>query len=103
MAVACTGCKNILFQTPSLLFYLDYEKVLELEPDNFEATNELRKINQVLTSKENSGPKKAAAAESKPAAGEKKTNGRSAWQAEGHCGERPGQRSFQREEIRASN
>jgi hypothetical protein len=47
VAVACTGCKNILFQTPSLLFYLDYEKVLELEPDNFEATNELRKINQV--------------------------------------------------------
>lgn len=29
------------------LFYLDYEKVLELEPDNFEATNELRKIDQV--------------------------------------------------------
>lgn len=31
----------------------DYEKVLELEPNNFEATNELRKINQALTSKEN--------------------------------------------------
>ncbi|XP_076768086.1 RNA polymerase II-associated protein 3 isoform X2 [Arvicanthis niloticus] len=50
----------------------DYEKVLELEPDNFEATNELRKINQALTSKENSRPKEAAAV-SKPAAGEKKT------------------------------
>lgn len=35
----------------------DYEKVLELEPDNFEATNELRKIDQALTSKENSIPK----------------------------------------------
>lgn len=35
----------------------DYEKVLELEPNNFEATNELRKINQALTSKENSCPK----------------------------------------------
>nr|XP_004610495.1 unnamed protein product [Sorex araneus] len=35
----------------------DYEKVLELEPNNFEATNELRKINQALTSKENSYPK----------------------------------------------
>lgn len=34
---------NILY----LLFYSDYEKVLELEPNNFEATNELRKINQV--------------------------------------------------------
>lgn len=32
----------------------DYEKVLELEPNNFEATNELRKINQALMSKENS-------------------------------------------------
>ncbi|XP_006888231.1 PREDICTED: RNA polymerase II-associated protein 3 isoform X2 [Elephantulus edwardii] len=30
----------------------DYEKVLELEPNNFEATNELRKINQALTPKE---------------------------------------------------
>ncbi|KAM6153301.1 RNA polymerase II-associated protein 3 isoform 1-T1 [Erethizon dorsatum] len=38
----------------------DYEKVLELEPNNFEATNELRKINQALTSKENSYPKEAA-------------------------------------------
>ncbi|XP_051016228.1 RNA polymerase II-associated protein 3 [Acomys russatus] len=38
----------------------DYEKVLELEPDNFEATNELRKINQALASKENSHPKEAA-------------------------------------------
>uniref|UniRef100_A0A9L0RIN8 RNA polymerase II-associated protein 3 n=1 Tax=Equus caballus TaxID=9796 RepID=A0A9L0RIN8_HORSE len=37
----------------------DYEKVLELEPNNFEATNELRKINQALTSKENSCPKEA--------------------------------------------
>lgn len=35
----------------------DYEKVLELEPNNFEATNELRKINQVLTTKESSYPK----------------------------------------------
>ncbi|XP_037370063.1 RNA polymerase II-associated protein 3 isoform X1 [Talpa occidentalis] len=35
----------------------DYEKVLELEPNNFEATNELRKINQVLNSQENSYPK----------------------------------------------
>uniref|UniRef100_A0A673UAT9 RNA polymerase II-associated protein 3 n=1 Tax=Suricata suricatta TaxID=37032 RepID=A0A673UAT9_SURSU len=34
----------------------DYEKILELEPNNFEATNELRKINQALTSKENSYP-----------------------------------------------
>ncbi|KAM6216572.1 RNA polymerase II-associated protein 3 isoform 2-T2 [Rhynchocyon petersi] len=32
----------------------DYEKVLELEPSNFEATNELRKINQALLPKENS-------------------------------------------------
>lgn len=37
----------------------DYEKVLELEPNNFEATNELRKINQALTSKENSCPKES--------------------------------------------
>ncbi|XP_060513831.2 RNA polymerase II-associated protein 3 [Panthera onca] len=37
----------------------DYEKVLELEPNNFEATNELRKINQALASKENSCPKEA--------------------------------------------
>ncbi|XP_036991363.2 RNA polymerase II-associated protein 3 [Artibeus jamaicensis] len=37
----------------------DYEKVLELEPNNFEATNELRKINQALTSRENSHPKEA--------------------------------------------
>ncbi|XP_032732844.1 RNA polymerase II-associated protein 3 [Lontra canadensis] len=37
----------------------DYEKVLELEPNNFEATNELRRINQALTSKENSYPKGA--------------------------------------------
>uniref|UniRef100_A0A671E4R4 RNA polymerase II-associated protein 3 n=1 Tax=Rhinolophus ferrumequinum TaxID=59479 RepID=A0A671E4R4_RHIFE len=34
----------------------DYEKVLELEPNNFEATSELRKINQALTTKENSYP-----------------------------------------------
>ncbi|KAM4883344.1 RNA polymerase II-associated protein 3 [Thomomys bottae] len=38
----------------------DYEKVLELEPNNFEATNELRKINQALTAKENSCPKENA-------------------------------------------
>uniref|UniRef100_F7I683 RNA polymerase II-associated protein 3 n=1 Tax=Callithrix jacchus TaxID=9483 RepID=F7I683_CALJA len=37
----------------------DYERVLELEPNNFEATNELRKINQALASKENSHPKEA--------------------------------------------
>ncbi|XP_045686055.1 RNA polymerase II-associated protein 3 [Phyllostomus hastatus] len=37
----------------------DYEKVLELEPNNFEATNELRKINQALPSKENSQPQEA--------------------------------------------
>ncbi|XP_077026789.1 RNA polymerase II-associated protein 3 [Tamandua tetradactyla] len=37
----------------------DYEKVLELEPSNFEATNELRKINQALASKENAYPKEA--------------------------------------------
>ncbi|XP_039099064.1 RNA polymerase II-associated protein 3 [Hyaena hyaena] len=37
----------------------DYEKVLELEPNNFEATNELRKINQALSSKENSYPEGA--------------------------------------------
>ncbi|XP_068827205.1 RNA polymerase II-associated protein 3 isoform X2 [Capricornis sumatraensis] len=34
----------------------DYEKVLELEPNNCEASNELRKINQALTSKEDSYP-----------------------------------------------
>ncbi|XP_074081788.1 RNA polymerase II-associated protein 3 [Macrotis lagotis] len=32
----------------------DYEKVLELEPNNFEAKNELKKINQALISKEDS-------------------------------------------------
>lgn len=37
----------------------DYERVLELEPNNFEATNELRKINQALASKENSYPEEA--------------------------------------------
>uniref|UniRef100_A0A7N5JRG6 RNA polymerase II-associated protein 3 n=1 Tax=Ailuropoda melanoleuca TaxID=9646 RepID=A0A7N5JRG6_AILME len=37
----------------------DYEKVLELEPNNFEAMNELKKINQALPSKENSYPKEA--------------------------------------------
>ncbi|KAM7114856.1 RNA polymerase II-associated protein 3 isoform 1-T1 [Molossus nigricans] len=37
----------------------DYEKVLELEPNNFEATNELRKINQALISSESSYPKEA--------------------------------------------
>lgn len=51
----------------------DYEKVLELEPDNFEATNELRKIDQALTSKENSRPKDIAAV-IKPAEGERKAN-----------------------------
>lgn len=51
----------------------DYEKVLELEPDNFEATNELRKIDQALTSKENSHPKDFAAV-IKPAEGERKAN-----------------------------
>ena len=35
------------FSKCPLLSHLDYEKVLELEPDNFEATNELRKIDQV--------------------------------------------------------
>ncbi|KAL1767606.1 RNA polymerase II-associated protein 3 [Sigmodon hispidus] len=49
----------------------DYEKVLELEPNNFEATNELRKISQALMSKENAHPKEAAAV-IKPAEGEKK-------------------------------
>ncbi|XP_021488514.1 RNA polymerase II-associated protein 3 [Meriones unguiculatus] len=49
----------------------DYEKVLELEPNNFEATNELRKIDQALTSKENSRPKEAATV-IKPTEGEKK-------------------------------
>ncbi|XP_059103749.1 RNA polymerase II-associated protein 3 isoform X2 [Peromyscus eremicus] len=48
----------------------DYEKVLELEPDNFEATNELRKIDQALSSRENSRPKEAAAV-TKPAEGER--------------------------------
>ncbi|XP_031999265.1 RNA polymerase II-associated protein 3 [Hylobates moloch] len=37
----------------------DYERVLELEPNNFEATNELRKISQALASKGNSYPKEA--------------------------------------------
>ncbi|XP_068948796.1 RNA polymerase II-associated protein 3 isoform X2 [Petaurus breviceps papuanus] len=32
----------------------DYERVLELEPNNFEAKNELKKINQALMSKEGS-------------------------------------------------
>uniref|UniRef100_A0A8C0DAG1 RNA polymerase II-associated protein 3 n=1 Tax=Balaenoptera musculus TaxID=9771 RepID=A0A8C0DAG1_BALMU len=49
----------------------DYEKVLELEPNNFEATNELRKINQALTSKENSYPEEADTV-IKSAEGEKK-------------------------------
>lgn len=30
-----------------LFYFTDYEKVLELDPNNFEATNELRKINCV--------------------------------------------------------
>nr|XP_060633534.1 RNA polymerase II-associated protein 3 [Anolis sagrei ordinatus] len=34
----------------------DYEKVLELDPNNFEAKNELLKIEQVLTLKENPQP-----------------------------------------------
>ncbi|KAM6435959.1 RNA polymerase II-associated protein 3 isoform 1-T3 [Liasis olivaceus] len=34
----------------------DYEKVLELDPNNFEAKNELRKIEQALLSKENCQP-----------------------------------------------
>ncbi|KAL2776511.1 RNA polymerase II-associated protein 3 isoform 2 [Daubentonia madagascariensis] len=50
----------------------DYEKVLELEPNNFEATNELRKINQALTSKENSYPKEADTMIIKSTEGEKK-------------------------------
>uniref|UniRef100_A0A8C3RT52 RNA polymerase II-associated protein 3 n=1 Tax=Chelydra serpentina TaxID=8475 RepID=A0A8C3RT52_CHESE len=37
----------------------DYEKVLELDPDNYEAKNELQKIDQALTSKENSQQNKA--------------------------------------------
>ncbi|XP_059968479.1 RNA polymerase II-associated protein 3 [Mesoplodon densirostris] len=49
----------------------DYEKLLELEPNNFEATNELRKINQALTSKENSYPEEADTM-IKSAEGEKK-------------------------------
>ncbi|XP_067420243.1 RNA polymerase II-associated protein 3 isoform X2 [Emydura macquarii macquarii] len=35
----------------------DYEKVLERDPNNFEAKNELQKIDQALTSKENSQQK----------------------------------------------
>ncbi|NXU95847.1 RPAP3 protein, partial [Cettia cetti] len=35
----------------------DYEKVLELDANNFEAKNELKKINQALSSKENSEQK----------------------------------------------
>ncbi|KFQ34904.1 PREDICTED: RNA polymerase II-associated protein 3 [Merops nubicus] len=35
----------------------DYEKVLELDANNFEAKNELKKIDQALSSKENSGQK----------------------------------------------
>ncbi|XP_012493964.1 PREDICTED: RNA polymerase II-associated protein 3 isoform X2 [Propithecus coquereli] len=50
----------------------DYEKVLELEPNNFEATNELRRINQALTSKENSYPKEADTMIIKTTEGEKK-------------------------------
>ncbi|CAH6791387.1 RNA polymerase II-associated protein 3 [Phodopus roborovskii] len=49
----------------------DYEKVLELEPGNFEATNELKKIDKALTSKENSHPKEVATV-IKPTEGEKK-------------------------------
>ncbi|XP_062931081.1 RNA polymerase II-associated protein 3 [Cynocephalus volans] len=49
----------------------DYEKVLELEPNNFEASNELRKVNQALTSKENSYPKEDDIL-IKPTEGEKK-------------------------------
>uniref|UniRef100_A0A8C0WLU0 RNA polymerase II-associated protein 3 n=1 Tax=Castor canadensis TaxID=51338 RepID=A0A8C0WLU0_CASCN len=49
----------------------DYEKVLELEPNNFEATSELRKINQALTTKENSFPKETVTVV-KSTGGEKK-------------------------------
>uniref|UniRef100_A0A8D0L6A9 RNA polymerase II-associated protein 3 n=1 Tax=Sphenodon punctatus TaxID=8508 RepID=A0A8D0L6A9_SPHPU len=35
----------------------DYENVLELDPNNFEAKSELKKIEQALSSKENSQPK----------------------------------------------
>ncbi|XP_045143170.1 RNA polymerase II-associated protein 3 [Echinops telfairi] len=48
----------------------DFEKVLELEPNNFEATNELRKINQALPCRESSCPQEAGAMV-KSAAGEK--------------------------------
>ncbi|KAM5287832.1 RNA polymerase II-associated protein 3 isoform 2-T2 [Ctenodactylus gundi] len=44
----------------------DYEKVLELEPNNFEATNELRKIDQVLMSKKASSPEEAAVVSKSP-------------------------------------
>uniref|UniRef100_A0A8C8Z9T0 RNA polymerase II-associated protein 3 n=1 Tax=Prolemur simus TaxID=1328070 RepID=A0A8C8Z9T0_PROSS len=50
----------------------DYEKVLELEPNNFEATNEIRKINQALTSRENSYPKEVDTVIIKSTEGEKK-------------------------------
>ncbi|XP_052016774.1 RNA polymerase II-associated protein 3 [Apodemus sylvaticus] len=50
----------------------DYEKVLELEPNNFDATNELRKIDQALSSKENSHGPREAAAVTELAAGRKK-------------------------------
>ncbi|XP_075407945.1 RNA polymerase II-associated protein 3 [Tenrec ecaudatus] len=39
----------------------DFEKVLELEPNNFEASNELRKINQALPCRESSRPQEADA------------------------------------------
>ncbi|XP_053109527.1 RNA polymerase II-associated protein 3 [Hemicordylus capensis] len=39
----------------------DYEKVLELDANNFEAVNELRKIEQALVSKENSQPEETDA------------------------------------------
>lgn len=51
----------------------DYEKVLELEPNNFEATNELKKIDQALTSKNKSHPKEADTV-IKSTEGEKKQN-----------------------------
>ncbi|XP_074870070.1 RNA polymerase II-associated protein 3 isoform X2 [Carettochelys insculpta] len=51
----------------------DYEKVLELDPNNFEAKNELQKINQTLTLKENSQQKETEEAGKKPElTGEKK-------------------------------
>ncbi|XP_075786750.1 RNA polymerase II-associated protein 3 isoform X2 [Pelodiscus sinensis] len=44
----------------------DYEKVLELDPNNFEAKNELQKIDQALTSKDNSQQKETDEVGKKP-------------------------------------